>query len=177
MSGRTSPAAKELHMTGKDAIKYALQSTHGMVGMYLSDLSDADLLARPAPSANHIAWQLGHLIVAEPHLLSQYLPGAQWPKLPAGFADKHTKETARLDGAANFFKKNEYLSLYGQVREATIGALEKLSDADLDRPTTGDMAKFAPNLGTMLLLNANHTMMHVGQFTAVRRKLGKPVLF
>ena len=71
-------------MTGKDAIKYALRSTHGMVGMYLGDLSDADLLVRPVPGANHIAWQLGHLIVAEQHLLAAYLPGAQWPTLPAG---------------------------------------------------------------------------------------------
>jgi hypothetical protein len=164
-------------MTGKDAIKYALQSTHGMVGMYLADLSDADLLARPVPSANHIAWQLGHLIVAEMHLLSAYLPNAKWPTLPPGFAEKHTKDTARIDDAAKFYKKSEYLSLYGQIREATIAALEKLSDADLDRPTTGDMAKFAPNVGTMMLLNANHTMMHLGQFTAVRRKLGKPILF
>ena len=39
------------------------------------------------------------------------------------------------------------------------------------------MAKFAPTVGAMLLLNANHTMMHAGQFTVVRRKLGKPVLF
>src|SRR5215470_15977376 len=100
-------------MTGKDAIKYALQSTHGMVGMYLSDLSDADLLVRPVPGANHIAWQLGHLIAAEPHLLAAYLPGAKWPALPAGFAEKHTKEASRLDAPDKFFKKNEYLSLYG----------------------------------------------------------------
>src|ERR1044071_9916202 len=107
-------------MTGKDAIKYALQSTHGMVGMYLSDLSDADLLVRPVPGANHIAWQLGHLIGAEIHLLSTYLPNAQWPKLPPGFAEKHTKETSKIDAADKFLKKSDYLSLYGQVREATV---------------------------------------------------------
>ena len=164
-------------MNGKDAIKYALQSTHGMVGMYLSDLSDADLLVRPVPAANHIAWQLGHLIDAELHLLTAVLPGAKWPALPAGFSEKHNKEASRLDGPDQFLKKNDYLGLYSQVREATIAALDKLSDADLDRPTTGNMAKFAPTVGALLLLNANHTMMHVGQFTAVRRKLGKPVLF
>jgi uncharacterized damage-inducible protein DinB len=164
-------------MTGTQAVRTALVSSHQVLTWFLSDLSDADLLVRPVPNANHIAWQLGHLIVAEPHLLSAYLPGAKWPRLPPGFAEKHTKETAKVDGADKFYKKNEYLSLYGQMREATIGALDKLSDADLDRPTTGDMAKFAPNVGTMLLLNANHTMMHLGQFTAVRRKLGKPVLF
>ena len=49
--------------------------------------------------------------------------------------------------------------------------------AGLDRPTTGRMAKFAPTVGAMLLLVSNHTLMHGGQFTVVRRKLGKPVLF
>jgi hypothetical protein len=164
-------------MNGKDAIKHALQSTHGMVGWYLSDLSDADLLVRPVPAANHIAWQLGHLIDAELHMLVPVLPGAKWPALPAGFSEKHNKEASRLDGPDQFLKKNDYLGLYSQVREAAIAAVEKLSDTDLDRPTTGNMAKFAPTLGALLLLNANHTMMHVGQFTAVRRKLGKPVLF
>jgi hypothetical protein len=39
------------------------------------------------------------------------------------------------------------------------------------------MAKHAPTLGDIFLLLATHTMMHAGQFTVVRRKLGKPVLF
>ena len=50
-------------------------------------LSDADLLVRPAPSANHIAWQLGHLVLAEPFLIRTELPDAAYPELPAGFAD------------------------------------------------------------------------------------------
>jgi len=29
----------------------------------------------------------------------------------------------------------------------------------------------------LLVLTANHTLMHGGQFTVLRRKLGKPVLF
>ena len=43
--------------------------------------------------------------------------------------------------------------------------------------TTGQMAKFAPKLGNLFLLQANHALMHGGQFSVVRRKLGKPVLF
>ena len=56
-------------MTGKEAIRTALQSTQQMLGMYLSDLADQDILVRPVPVANHIAWQLGHLIHAEQQLL------------------------------------------------------------------------------------------------------------
>ena len=39
------------------------------------------------------------------------------------------------------------------------------------------MAAYMPTYGAMFSLLAGHTMMHAGQFTVVRRKLGKPVLF
>jgi len=160
----------------KDAIKSALNSTQNMLGMYLADLSDADLLVRPAPGANHIAWQLGHLINSEGRFLGT-LPGAQVPALPAGFAEAHNKAAAANDGPTGFRTKAEYLNLFGQVREATLTALANLPEADLERPTQGDIARMAPTLGALFFLMANHQMMHTGQFTVVRRKLGKPVLF
>jgi hypothetical protein len=164
-------------MNGKDVIKTALKGTQSVLNWYLADLSDADLLVRPVPGANHIAWQLGHLIVAERGLVGEYLPGAAYPELPAGFRAGYTKETAPSDAAGAFLKKDEYLALFNQGREATLAAVDSLSDADLDRPAPEKWAKFAPTLGALLLLASNHTMMHVGQFTPVRRKLGKPVLF
>jgi hypothetical protein len=164
-------------MTAKDAIKTALTATQNLLSWYLSDLSDADLLVRPAPGANHAAWQLGHLIQAECSLLGKQAPGAAYPELPAGFKERYTKPTAANDAPKDFATKAEYLGLFNKVREATLANLARLSDADLDRPTTGDMAKFAPTLGALFLLVSNHTLMHAGQFTVTRRKLGKPVLF
>jgi len=32
-------------------------------------------------------------------------------------------------------------------------------------------------VGALLLLHANHVLMHAGQFTVVRRKLNKPIIF
>jgi hypothetical protein len=162
-------------MNAKDAIHSALGSTQHMLEWYVSDLSDADLLVRPVPAANHIAWQLGHLINAEPFLVRTELPDAAYPELPAGFADQHSKDTANSD--TGFRPKAEYLEWSKTMRGATKAVLDGLADADLDRPSTGRMAKVAPRLADLFLLVANHTMMHTGQFTVVRRKLGKPVLF
>jgi len=164
-------------MQAKDVIKIALDSTQGMVPMYLGDLSDADLLVRPVPGANHIAWQLGHLIDAERHMLQAQMPDAAYPEMPAGFSELHSTKNAASESTKGFAGKDEYLSLFSKVRAATLANLSKLSDPDLDRPTTGNMAKYAPNLGAMFILLANHTLMHAGQFTAVRRKLGKPIVF
>jgi hypothetical protein len=142
--------------------------------MYLGDLSDADLLVRPAPGANHIAWQLGHLISGEIHLAKDQLTNAKYPALPQGFDEQHSKETAALEPAKGFLTKSQYLEMFNVTRKATIAAVGQLSQDDLDKPTTGKMADFAPTLAHLLLLIANHDLMHAGQFTVVRRKLGKP---
>jgi hypothetical protein len=164
-------------MNARDAIQTALKGTQNLTVSYLADLSDQDLLVRPVPGANHIAWQLGHVIAAEMSLLGDYLPAGTYPKLPAGFVEQHDKPTAASDPPRGFSTKQQYLGLFNKVRDATVAAVGKLSDADLDRPITGRMAQFAPTLGAMLMLQSNHTLMHGGQFTVLRRKLGKPVLF
>jgi hypothetical protein len=164
-------------MNGKDAIKTALRSTGHLVNWFLSDLSDADLLVRPVPGANHLAWQLGHLIAVEHRTIEKNLPGAALPELPAGFRDRYTRETAASDDTGAFLKKAEYQALFNNQREASITAVEQLAEADLDRPTTGPVAKLAPTVGALLLLTSYHTTLHLGQVSVVRRKLGKPVLF
>jgi hypothetical protein len=161
-------------MNVKDAIKLSLTSTQEMVPMYLSDLSDADLLVRPVPGANTIAWQMGHLIVSEAEIMSKVVPGATSPQLPAGFAEAHNPEAAKSDSPRGFRSKQEYLDLFDRVRKATIAALDKVSEADLDKKTG---IEYAPTVGAGFLLHATHAMMHAGQFTVVRRKLGKPILF
>jgi hypothetical protein len=163
-------------MTGPQAIQAALTSTQYLLPMYLSDLSDADLLVRPVPNANHIAWQLGHLIKSEAGLAKNNLPGAKYPVLPNGFDEQHGKETVAVEPPNGFLTKAQYLELYNATRQATIAAVGQLTQEDLDKPTTGNMAKFAPTVGNLLLMIPNHDLMHVGQFSVLRRKLGKPIL-
>lgn len=163
-------------MTAHDAIRTALTGTQNIVGMYLGDLSDADFLVRPVPGANHIAWQLGHLIASE-QKLAEVNPAFVYPKLPAGFDKQHSNETAKADPPKGFGTKGQYLELFNATRQATLAGLAKLKPEDLDKPTTGPMAPWAPTLGALLLLTSNHVLMHAGQITTVRRKLGKPILF
>jgi hypothetical protein len=164
-------------MNGIQTIQAALGSTQYLLNEYVKDLSDADLLVRPVPGANHLAWQLGHLCWSEPMIVRGQLPDARYPSVPEDWKDLYGAKGAGNDGPAQFKKKAEYLTLFNEVRQATLAAVGRLTDADLDRPTKGEMAPFAPKLGDMLVLVANHTLMHAGQFSVLRRKLGKPVLF
>jgi uncharacterized damage-inducible protein DinB len=162
-------------MGPKDVIRTVAQSNDVVMKTYLQDLSDADLLTRPGPGANHIAWQLGHLINAEEELLKA-IPGASLVPLPEGWDKQHGKENAGKDPPVGFRTKAEYMDWYAKVRENTMKFLSTLSDADLDKQTTGRMAKFAPTWGALLVLIANHPMMHAGQIVVLRRKLGKPIM-
>ena len=163
-------------MNAKDVIRDGFNRARMVTNMVLGDLQDADLLVRPCDGANHIAWQLGHLIGAERHFGETIKPDSM-PALPEGFSEKHSKETANSDDAAAFLPKEEYLRLYNEQREALAGLLDKLPDAELDKPTPGGLSRIAPTIGDLFHLASDHELMHVGQFTSVRRKLGKPVAF
>lgn len=164
-------------MQAKEALKLTLTSTKAVLDMYLTDLADADLLVQPVPNSNSIAWQMGHLIAAEKRLLEKELPGATYPELPAVFEDQLNAKSPDATPRGGFLRKADYLEWFDKVRKATLANVDRLSDADFDKPNTGRMAAMAPNLGALIVLVANHTLMHAGQFTVVRRALKKPVLF
>lgn len=160
-------------MTAKDLLKGSLGFARGVTTGLLGDLSDADLLVRPVPGANHIAWQLGHLIISEHQLVGMVKPGAM-PALPEGFADRYKKEMSTSDSPGDFHAKEKYLALYQEQRDGTLRVLDSLSDGDLGQPTPERIQRLAPNVGMLFNLVAQHEIMHSGQYTAVRRKLGKP---
>jgi hypothetical protein len=156
-------------------IANGLKGNFGMLNMHLADLSDADLLQRPVPNANHANWQLGHVIGAEWRMLS--VAGAKMPELPAGFLDKYTKDTAKKDDAAAFAKKDDLLATFAKVRDASAAFAHSLSDQQLEAPAPENIRRMAPTVGDLLVLLSIHTTMHIGQIQVLRRKLNKPVLF
>ncbi len=163
-------------MDSRGAIRLGYAQSDMISQSYLSDLTDAEILVRAVPGINHIAWQLGHLIGSEHSMVSEAYPGAM-PALPAGFAERHSKETAASDKPADFLSKAEYLRLFAEQRQGTIAALAKVSDADLDKPAPESMKAYAPTIGDMFTLMGTHWLMHAGQWAVLRRKLGRAPLF
>ncbi|MHC4092560.1 MAG: DinB family protein [Planctomycetota bacterium] len=161
-------------MTAKDVIKNTIGMCHEVLTAYIGDLNDTELMVRSVPEANHIAWQLGHLISSEHQMMTD--AGYRMPDLPEGFAESYTKETSKSDDAGKFHKKAQYLEWMAHQREATLAALAAAPEADLDKPTPESMHEYAPTVGVAFNVVGIHTMMHAAQFIAVRRKLGKPVL-
>lgn len=163
-------------MTGKQVLLNGMEFSSKLMKMVVEDLTDADLLVRPVPGANHIAWQWGHLISAEHRVMSGL--GFAMPPLPDGFLKYHSKPGAASDSADHFQTKAEYIRLYAEQRAASRKYLEEMDDTRLAE--TLPEGKFPPLFNTVCdifyMLGA-HMAFHAGQFSATRRKLGKPVAF
>jgi hypothetical protein len=96
------------------------------------------------------------------------------PPLPAGFKERHTKDTAASNNPADFLSKDEYLRIAKEVRAGTLKALSSLSEADFDKPVTGRVPPFIKRAGDAFVLIGGHWSSHTGQWVVVRRKLGRP---
>ncbi len=163
-------------MDSRQAIKMAIDSGNMITMAYLDDLTDEQMMHRPHEQCNHIKWQLGHLIASENQMVEGVVPGSM-PALPEGFADKYTKDTATSDDASVFDSKEEFMRVYQEQRAATLAALEKQSDEDLDKASPESMQAFAPTIAAVFNLLGGHLLMHAGQWAVIRRQLGKPPLF
>jgi hypothetical protein len=162
-------------MTAKDAILATMHIGSTVLNKYVSDLTDEDLMRRPHPGCNHLAWQIGHLISSEVSLVNMVCPG-QGAVLPTGFAEAHSKDARDNDNPASFLTKQGYLDLFQQVRAASTAALASFPENRLDEPGPERMRTMFPTLGAFFLLIGTHPLMHAGQFVPIRRELGKPVV-
>lgn len=115
------------------------------------------------------------MISSEVHLLKSIVPSASI-ELPEGFAAKHSKEQVGNDNPADFCTKQQYLDLFEKVHAVTAAEVDKLSEADLDKPAPESFRSIFPTVGNMVILIATHGLMHAGQFVPIRRRLNKPVV-
>jgi hypothetical protein len=164
-------------MHAKDVIRLSMDMSERVLMAYIGDLEDADLKVPPEEGMNPIGWQIGHLISSERMMMEGIKPGS-CPALPEGFDAAHSTEKAKTGALdpSTFKTKAEYLSLWNAQREASKAVLDSVPEAELDAPSPERFRNFMPTVGAVLALPASHTLMHVGQFVPLRRKLKKPVV-
>jgi len=160
-------------MNAIQAIQTTITSGEMVCMGYLNDLTDTEMMQRPAPGCNHINWQVGHLIASEHQMMEHILPGSM-PPLPTGFVAQYSKEAATSDDPATFLSKEQLLQVFQAQRAATLANLNQQTPEDLDRASGVD---YAPNVAMIFSMQGLHWLMHAGQWAVVRRQLGRPPLF
>jgi hypothetical protein len=160
----------------KQAITFNLAACDFLAQTYLADITPAEMLARACPGANHLSWQIGHLIASERGIVEKAAPG-RCAELPAGFAEKHKKPAAASDNPGDFLSKDEYLRIGKNVRAETLRVMNGLTPEEFDRPVPPGLPPFVKTTGEAFLFISAHWAMHAGQWVMIRRKLGRPPLF
>lgn len=157
-------------------IQQSLEPVAFVVAQYLNDLSDSELFVRPHPGMNHIAWQLGHLILSE-HDHINAVTGDRMPPLPGGFREQHARTAANTDDRSCFCTKDGYVRLMREQRSAALTLLAGMSDAELMQPSPQSLGYLGATVGCVFASQSLHWMMHAGQWAVVRRMLGRSPLF
>jgi hypothetical protein len=150
-----------------------VQGSTEFARMTLADFTDAEMLTRPSPKSWHVMYQMGHCINGEAYLMGKLNLGIA--TLPADFSAMFGPDRATVEDPAKFPSKAKLLEMLDWQRTQTLAGLAKLTDADLTKPSP--LPDWAPTMGRLLLLIADHMTMHLGQVQVARRLLGKPVLF
>jgi hypothetical protein len=145
---------------------------------FLPDLSPAEWFWSPPQYATHVAWQVGHLAVAQYNLCLRRVRGrtaADEALVSEPFIEAFRFGSKPMCDEAQCPPLGEIKRVFDAVHEQSLSELEKTSDAELDAPLADPHPRFATKLGAVEFCS-QHELVHAGQIAMLRRLMGKPPL-
>ncbi len=152
-----------------------IESTRSYLLTLLDGLEDADWFWTPTQTCTHIAWQIGHLAMAQYGLALFRQRGRQevdTTLMTSSFRKRFSKGSTPQADASQYPAPSEIRQVLDRVYEQVMTELPQIADESLDEPIDPPHAAFATKYGA-LLFAANHEMLHAGQIGLLRRLQGK----
>ena len=144
----------------------------------IDDFDPSDWFRKPTPAVTHLAWQVGHLAMAEYALTMIRIRGKE-PEdqefISNSFFKQFKKGSQPGDNAADYPDVSEIREVFDQVHQRAIHELSSFTDEELDVKLPEPHAVFDTKLGSVFFCSA-HEMLHAGQIGLLRRLLGKEPL-
>lgn len=141
----------------------------------LEGIGEGDWFTMPAGCPTHVAWQVGHLAMAEYGLCLFRQRGRQEIDLSlmtSGFRKLFSRGSAPQADAAKYPSPGEIRATFERVHAQALKELPALTEAQLAEPVEMPYAVQANKLGSLLFCS-HHEMLHAGQIGLIRRLLGK----
>lgn len=151
-------------------IEFARNYTHSL----LKEISHDQWFRQPIEGVSHIAWQVGHLAMAEYGLCMFRMRGRQpidTELMSSSFRKKYSKGTTPDPDPENNFTPEEILATLDRVHRQALAELPSYKDEQLDEQIDEPYAVYATKYGGLLFC-ADHEMLHAGQIGLLRRLLG-----
>ena len=141
----------------------------------LADIEEANWFRIPAGCASHVAWQVGHLAMAQYGLCLFRMRGraaVDAELMSSSFRKKFMKGTTPDPNPADNPSLTEIRAVFDRVFQQTLTELPAFTDAQLDEPVDMPYVAYATKHGGLLFCS-HHEMLHAGQLGMLRRALGK----
>ena len=141
----------------------------------LQNLDDADWFRRPSAVVTHLAWQIGHLAMAEYGLCLFRIRGRRPEDLDlmsSKFRKQFSRGSQQEPDAANNPPPVEIRAVFDRVHQQALQEMAGDSAALLDEPAEEPRAVFESKLGALFFCS-HHELLHAGQIGLLRRLLGK----
>ncbi len=151
-----------------------IQSARSYTLSLLEDFGQQDWFRPSAGKATHIAWQVGHLAVAQYGLCLFRIRGRQPGDsrlMPSRFRKQFGKGSVAVADPAAYPAPDEILQVLHAVDAQAKKELAQCPDSVLDEPVDEPYAAWPIKFGALLFC-AHHEMLHAGQIGLLRRSLG-----
>ncbi len=152
-------------------IKFAREYTLSL----LNDLSPDDWFRQPPDGVSHLAWQIGHLAMAQYGLCLFRMRGRaeiDMELMSSTFRKKFSKGTTPDPNPSANPAPEEIRAVFDRVFEQSMLELPQITETQLDEPVDMPYAAYATKFGGLLFCS-HHEMLHAGQIGLLRRLIGK----
>jgi len=157
-----------------DIARHQIDFAHRYTQSLLEGLTEADWLWQPDPTVTCIAWQVGHIAMAQYGLTMIRIRGKE-PEdeafMPSAFFKAFKKGSVPADSVATF-TPSAIRAVHESVYARTLEELLRYSDDDLDVKLPEPHAVFDTKMGSLYFCSA-HEMLHAGQIGLLRRLMGR----
>lgn len=144
----------------------------------LADLQPQDWFAMP-DGVTHIAWQIGHLAMAQYRLCLDRIRGERESDgrlISLAMLTIFGKGSTPHADSGKYPPITEIREALQRVYAASIEECSRIEDAELDRPPLKPHRLFDTKLGSLLWCT-RHEMVHAGQIALLRRMIGRKPLW
>jgi DinB superfamily len=138
-----------------------------------------DWFRMPPGGVTHVAWQVGHLAMAEYRLVLDRVRGRRADDanlIPESFLKLFRRESVVDADPAKYPAAAEIRAVFDRVHERVLADLPAVPDADLDGPL-GTTHMICKTRLDALQWCSHHEAVHAGQIGLIRRLLGYPPIW
>ena len=157
-----------------DVAKRQIEFARSYSKRLLADIEPDEWFQMPGEATTHIAWQVGHLAMAEYGLVLLRVRGKE-PEDKAfitnDFIRKFKRDSVPGESAA-YPAMDEIMTVFDAVHAKAMEEIGSFSAEQLSEPLPMPTAAYESKLGSLLFC-ASHEMLHCGQIGLLRRLLGK----